>query len=771
MQELTCNLPEAAGQTADTPLAILQYALAQALRMSCREFVFEWDVGTSHLIITPQMESLHAIDIAEVSRPWCMTVLPSLLHPEDQAVFCKHLHAVLRGNENEAETCKLAFRIAMDNKSEWCWMELSSRILDRDEYGRPVRLTGALALRGMQSLADKPSTGGAANEEKIPTAILTAALDCIISINHMGEILTFNNAAEQTFGYRSSEVIGRRLPEVLIPRSWREKHEQELEKCRTLGKSSLLNRRMEVSAMHANGSVLNVEMTVVPLSVDDNPVFTVFIRDISELKREAMRYQQLVDLSPEAILVCQNNRLSMINRTGERLLAGSRLSADLVGRSVTDFIHHDFHALFAQSAVPSKTDKDGIPFVEQIWIKADGTPFNAEIGISQLSYNGAPALQVVVRDITQRKHAESLQIGQNRILNMIATGAELPDILHELACFVERHSDRGLCSILQTNADRTLLENCIAPSLPPAYIDGLGKIMVGPAGGSCGTAVYRSQPVTVIDIASDPLWELNKSLALRHGLKACTSWPIFGKNHTILGSFALYFRHETAPGIEDLRLFNICTHLAGIAMESRASEERIRYLAHYDGLTSLPNRFLFKDYLDNALRNAQRYGRRFAVLFLDLDRFKEINDTMGHEAGDHVLREVSKRMRACLRETDKIARMGGDEFYVLIEDLDDSRHAADIAQKLLSAASLPIMAEGQECRISVSIGIGIYPEDGISGPALIKNADNAMYRAKERGRNAFQFFSMPAANDQETSMLDEPLSRVHWLKKNMMQSS
>jgi diguanylate cyclase (GGDEF)-like protein len=218
-----------------------------------------------------------------------------------------------------------------------------------------------------------------------------------------------------------------------------------------------------------------------------------------------------------------------------------------------------------------------------------------------------------------------------------------------------------------------------------------------------------------------------------------------------------------APTADDLQLFSICTDLAGIAMESRASEDRIRYLAHYDGLTSLPNRFLFKEYLDLAVRNAQRHSKKFAVLFLDLDRFKEINDTLGHEAGDHVLREIAKRMRGCLRETDKIARMGGDEFYVLIEELEDSGHAAEVAQKLLNEVARPVFVCGQERRLSVSIGIGIYPEDGVSGPALIKNADKAMYRAKERGKNAYHFFSVPAANDNGRPASFTHSPRIQWI--------
>jgi len=241
-----------------------------------------------------------------------------------------------------------------------------------------------------------------------------------------------------------------------------------------------------------------------------------------------------------------------------------------------------------------------------------------------VTFDDMPALQVVVRDITDRKRAQAIQLGQNRILNMVATGVALPEILAEIARFVESQSDRGLCAVMQLDAERNVLAAPIAPSLPPDYFISLGELAVGPGNASCGTAAYRAEPVIVKNIQVDPLWEEHRIAALEHDLKACASWPIFGRNRKVLGTFALYLKEAGAPTLGDLQLFSVCTDLAGLAIESRASEERIRYLAHYDGLTNLPNRFLFKEYLDLALRNAQRHGNRFAVLFLDLDKFKEI---------------------------------------------------------------------------------------------------------------------------------------------------
>jgi diguanylate cyclase (GGDEF)-like protein len=179
----------------------------------------------------------------------------------------------------------------------------------------------------------------------------------------------------------------------------------------------------------------------------------------------------------------------------------------------------------------------------------------------------------------------------------------------------------------------------------------------------------------------------------------------------------------------------------------RASEEqvahavRVEYLAFHDGLTSLPNRSLFSNLLGQSIKLAHRHERRLAVLFLDLDRFKHINDTLGHEAGDQLLQEVAVRLRASLRESDVVARLGGDEFVAMLSELEDEAYVAGVAQKILLAIGLPYVLRGQELRVTASIGISIYPQDGLDEQALMKNADIAMYQAKEEGRNSFRFFS------------------------------
>lgn len=175
--------------------------------------------------------------------------------------------------------------------------------------------------------------------------------------------------------------------------------------------------------------------------------------------------------------------------------------------------------------------------------------------------------------------------------------------------------------------------------------------------------------------------------------------------------------------------------------ERKVSEERIQYLATHDSLTSLPNRFMFSNILNIALESARRHQRKLAVLFIDLDRFKNINDTLGHEAGDILLKEMATRLKHCLRASDIVGRLGGDEFVILIPEVENIEHITTVAQKLLSATVKPVTIMGQECRVTASVGICFYPDDAQDEQALMKNADIAMYRAKDEGKNNYQFYS------------------------------
>ena len=175
--------------------------------------------------------------------------------------------------------------------------------------------------------------------------------------------------------------------------------------------------------------------------------------------------------------------------------------------------------------------------------------------------------------------------------------------------------------------------------------------------------------------------------------------------------------------------------------ERKSQEEQIKYLATHDGLTELPNRLMFNQLLSHAVQGAKRYRKQFAVMFIDLDGFKVVNDTLGHDAGDRLLREIAVRFKHTLRAVDVAARLGGDEFVVMMEDIAAPEQAAVLAQRILEATGKPFGLASGECRVTASIGICVYPENGDDEQTLMKNADAAMYRAKEEGKNNFRFYS------------------------------
>jgi diguanylate cyclase (GGDEF)-like protein len=176
--------------------------------------------------------------------------------------------------------------------------------------------------------------------------------------------------------------------------------------------------------------------------------------------------------------------------------------------------------------------------------------------------------------------------------------------------------------------------------------------------------------------------------------------------------------------------------------ESRVAHAmRVEHLAYHDALTGLPNRSFLTRIIDDRIRQASRYGREFGLLFLDLDGFKQINDTLGHDAGDDLLREVARRLEDTLRRSDTVARMGGDEFMVLLPELESENQAATVARNILAALGEPYVLLGERFSVTVSVGISLYPADGADEQTLMKNADIAMYAAKDAGKNSFRFFS------------------------------
>ncbi|CAN5172104.1 hypothetical protein BH11PSE14_BH11PSE14_11910 [soil metagenome] len=342
-------------------------------------------------------------------------------------------------------------------------------------------------------------------------------------------------------------------------------------------------------------------------------------------------------------------------------------------------------------------------------------------------------------DITARKQEELLERNRRQILEQVAQNQPLPEILDHIVRMLEAQVPATRGSILHLRDGRLWLG--AAPHLPETYSLALEGVAIGPSVGSCGTACYRVETVITEDIATDPRWDGYRELALPHGLRACWSMPIPASNGGVLGSLAIYSDQPIGPNLQDLEFMSTGTRLAALAIEHRLLTDQLSHQAHHDTLTGLPNRLLFQDRLNQALAQAQRKKLQVAVLYMDLDQFKSINDILGHSSGDALLCQAASRLQACIRKTDTLARLGGDEFTVVVNELSDPQDAMRVAAKLIEAMRAPFHIDQHELFVTLSLGISIYPDDGLDSDALMANADAAMYRAKETGRDNFQWFT------------------------------
>ncbi|MCF8039757.1 MAG: EAL domain-containing protein, partial [Desulfohalobiaceae bacterium] len=213
------------------------------------------------------------------------------------------------------------------------------------------------------------------------------------------------------------------------------------------------------------------------------------------------------------------------------------------------------------------------------------------------------------------------------------------------------------------------------------------------------------------------------------------------------------YKNDTRRGKKFIGTYGVMRDMR----ERKRSEEVIRYHLYHDSLTSLPNRALFNDRLHMALLQAKRHKNKLALMFLDLDRFKKINDNFGHQAGDEILQSVAKKLKRCVRETDTLARIGGDEFLLMMQDLPSAEDADRVCQKILDRLNQPMRYRGKEIRITASIGIALYPDHGKTKDELIRHADIAMYRVKEKSCNGYCLYNNTLISDYPNLELENDL--------------
>jgi diguanylate cyclase (GGDEF)-like protein/PAS domain S-box-containing protein len=698
------------------------------------------------------------------------------------------------------------------------------------------------------------------------SAIIDTALDAIIQIDKNGNITAWNPTATSMFGWDSDEVLGHPLHEIIIPSRYRGNHLQGLQHFLRNSDSKRLNRRMETMAVHKQGHEFPIELAISINRFNKKVEFCAFIRDISERVQAEAQLTTLstaIEQSPTTIFITDaNGIIEYVNPHFTKITGYSREEAQ--GRNPN---------FLKSGLVPQDVYQELWETISQgrIWQgdvvnrRKDGSLYWENTHIAPVkTADGSISHYVAIKlDVTERIRIEQREKYRARVLELLATGASLREVLNVLIYSMEAASPGKRGSILLLDQSGQHLLNAAAPGLPDFYVAAVDKLAIGPCVGSCGAAAYTGERVIVADIQSHPNWEGFKTLAAEAGLASCWSEPIRSSNGKVLGTLAFYNEVIGPPDAADIELLEYGAHLAGIAIQKhqadealqlaalvyrnsseamivtdadgmildtnpafslltgysrdealgrnpnflgsgihsktfyqdmwraiqdtghwrgeiwnrnkngdlyieeltintifnadnsaqrrvalfsditqrKQSEENIWRQANFDPLTGLPNRSMFREQLKHEIKKAHRSGQMLAVFFLDLDRFKEVNDSQGHEMGDALLKEAARRLSACVRETDTAARLGGDEFTLILTDLGSIDSLERIAEDILKQMAEPFQLGEEQTFISASIGITLYPQDAGDIEQLLKNADQAMYTSKRLGRSRYSFFT------------------------------
>jgi diguanylate cyclase (GGDEF)-like protein/PAS domain S-box-containing protein len=330
----------------------------------------------------------------------------------------------------------------------------------------------------------------------------------------------------------------------------------------------------------------------------------------------------------------------------------------------------------------------------------------------------------LIVDVTDRKRAQILERGRNRVLEGIARGVEINSVLEMiLEMLIEQFPGLGVqISLLEEGHLSYVATRDVSNDLLEC-LDAAG-------GDPCSVAVYTGEAQFIENLGTDDRWSLEYRAALiQAGYKHCAALPIVTSSGVILGTITSYTRSEHWG--EDLRTQQkAAADLAAIAIERHSLIQKLEYQALHDPLTGLPNRALYHDRLKQAVARADRNGSLVGVLFIDLNGFKAVNDSLGHSVGDQLLRDVGVQLQSFVRASDTVARLGGDEFCLILPDLSDITSSENLRQEITQNLSMTLNTRTTSLTVTASVGLAIYPRDGIDADALYKHADSSMYRDK-----------------------------------------
>ncbi|OWA34403.1 hypothetical protein B9G55_19050 [Saccharibacillus sp. O16] len=470
------------------------------------------------------------------------------------------------------------------------------------------------------------------------------------------------------------------------------------------------------------------------------------------LAEEHQIYRSLYAYSTDAVFLLDAEGCFLdVNPSGQRMS----------GYSLKELYRSDFNQFILPSDVPRAEQSLQVALMERRMTQTEFS-FRSKSGyvvrvdatlIPILKDDEVIGLLGISRDISEKVRWMRILDSQNLILEMIAKSTPLVKTLDHLVRLAE-YQTGAKCSIHGYDHEQGILTKLAAPSLPKAYVQASEGVEVSERGGSCGAAAARREIVIVEDIEQSELWETYRELAISNGLRACWSLPLIDGQNEIIGTFAMYYEERRLPTQREIELIRKTGYLARLAIEQNRANELIYRMAYHDSLTGLPNRRSFQEKLSEAIEAAQSKEQKLSILYFDLDRFKTVNDSLGHGVGDILLVEVAGRLQDSLGQDAFIARHGGDEFVVLLGH-DRVPETEQAAQRVLDTFIEPFEVEGYELFMTPSVGISLYPEHGEDASMLLHHADSAMYKAKEAGKSTYALYEPQGENHEGARILLE----------------